>query len=392
MAWQSRYAWLRSARVDNDTFGGSLSVNERCFIRKEHSCGKMFGASKSCFIACPTDDGLEPILELLSEKLMRAGIEPIIAVKERAYGQDIFCTKICGKIIESRFCVVILDDAIKDQTNVPNPNVYYEYGLMTSLRKHIVPLQKENSQLAFNIQSYDTIKYSTRNIGSELDRAIKDAVRISEVRERPSEPAGIPERPLLRQMELAAFVPRKENWFLNEVIEDTCFKGFLHEDQHFYVYLAKIDEESELKDCLDDLGVVLYRTARKLEELLEQLEQRKARKSALDEQLAKSREKADESQLLLLAKSSRSLTRVPPFNIERSMTEIDTQISDAETKLSSMNPLVVGFVINPSVISDDFFAKAERIAAKYEWCRLARCTDEEITLCDISVPLRAPEE
>ena len=102
----------------------------------------MYGVSKSCFIACPTDDDLEPILELMSEKLTKLGIEPIIAVKERAYGQDIFCTKICGKIIESRFCIVILDDTVKGGTNVPNPNVYYEYGLMTALRKHIIPLQK----------------------------------------------------------------------------------------------------------------------------------------------------------------------------------------------------------------------------------------------------------
>ena len=80
----------------------------------------------------------------MSEKLAKVGVEPIIAVKERAYGQDIFCTKICGKIIESRFCIVILDDTIEAEKNIPNPNVYYEYGLMTSLRKHIIPLQKED--------------------------------------------------------------------------------------------------------------------------------------------------------------------------------------------------------------------------------------------------------
>ena len=69
---------------------GPFKVNERCFIRKEHKCGKIFGASKSCFIACPDEEGLEPILELFSEKLAKVGIETTIAVKERAYGQDIF--------------------------------------------------------------------------------------------------------------------------------------------------------------------------------------------------------------------------------------------------------------------------------------------------------------
>ncbi|MFC1693663.1 hypothetical protein ACFL1R_09180 [Candidatus Latescibacterota bacterium] len=55
---------------------------------------------------------------------------------------------------------------------------------MTSLRKHIIPLQKEDLVLAFNIQSYDTIKYKPSNIASELDRAIKDAIKITETVEK----------------------------------------------------------------------------------------------------------------------------------------------------------------------------------------------------------------
>jgi len=82
------------------------------------------------------------MLALISEKLQKSQVEPIIAVKERAYGKDIFCTKICGKIIESKFCMTILDDTIKNGVNVPNPNIYFEYGLMTALKKYIIPLQK----------------------------------------------------------------------------------------------------------------------------------------------------------------------------------------------------------------------------------------------------------
>jgi hypothetical protein len=184
MGWQSP-AYLRDwLGFSRPSLMESFKVSEKCFIRKQHECGKVFGASKSCFIACPTQDELEPILELMSEKLSRAGIEPIIAVKDRAYGQDIFCTKICGKIIESRFCIVILDDAIVKEVNIPNPNVYYEYGLMTALRKHIIPLQKEDLKLAFNIQSYDTIKYSSKNVGVELDRAMKDAIKLTESQDK----------------------------------------------------------------------------------------------------------------------------------------------------------------------------------------------------------------
>lgn len=241
-----------------------FEVNERCFIRKEHKCGKIFGASKSCFIACPDEEELGPILELFTEKLAKVGIETIIAVKERAYGQDIFCTKICGKIIESKFCVTILDDSIVDGKNIPNPNVYYEYGLMTSLGKHIIPLQKEDLKLAFNIQSYDTIKYNFGNIATELDRAIKDAIKITESRDKEDKKAeGLPEKSILRHLELSGLELKGTNWVLDDAINDTEFKGFGQYDKGFYVYLGKLDDQEEMQTYLDDLNIVLYRTEKK---------------------------------------------------------------------------------------------------------------------------------
>ncbi len=200
MAWQESYRYWPHfpQHIDYPAF----KVNQQCFIRKVHKCGKIFGASKSCFIACPDDVELEPILELMSEKLTKVGTEPIIAIRERAYGQDIFCTKICGKIIEAKFCIVILDDLIVDKRNIPNPNVYYEYGLMTALKKHIIPLQKEKLKLAFNIQSYDTVKYNSGNIAAELDRAIKEAIKITEAEDKTIQKISMPEKTILRNLEL----------------------------------------------------------------------------------------------------------------------------------------------------------------------------------------------
>ncbi len=67
MAWQMRrrYPWL--SVPEYGSAAQALEINQQCFIRKAHRCGKMFGASKSCFIACPTADDLEPILGLMSE-------------------------------------------------------------------------------------------------------------------------------------------------------------------------------------------------------------------------------------------------------------------------------------------------------------------------------------
>jgi len=375
MAWKTRYPvpyfWGTETRSSVD----SLPFNERCFIRKDHKCGKLFGASKSCFIACPTDDDLEPILELMSEKLSKVGIEPIIAVKERAYGQDIFCTKICGKIIESRFCIVILDDTMDDGKNIPNPNVYYEYGLMTSLRKQIIPLQKKDLELAFNIQSYDTIKYSSRNIGAELDRAIKDAIRITEAKEQDDKETSLPEKTLLRKLELAGLDLRDHEWVLHEAIEDTNFKGFGHYDKGFYMYLGKIDSSSEFQDYLDDLGVVLYRTEKKAEMLEKNL-------SALEEKKKQIVSELEKAEAALTARGRISLPR------ELQMTE--SSIEEEKSKLSLMDTIFIGVIIQPDIKSDKFISDAKKLLSQYTRYELCCSVSNAISFGEIEISLAGP--
>jgi len=381
MTWKNSY-FTRFGFSDNKHPSrlDSFRLNEQCFIRKDHKCGKIFGASKSCFIACPGDDELEPILGLMSEKLTKVGIEPIIAVKERAYGQDIFCTKICGKIIESRFCIVILDDTITKDVNIPNPNVYYEYGLMTSLKKHIIPLQKENLDLAFNIQSHDTIKYNSKNITSELDRAIKDAIKITEKKEKDERGIALPEKTLLRKLEMAGFKQRNDDdWFLYDVIEDTNFKGFGQYDKHFYLYLGKIDDTSEFQDYLEDLGVVLYRTEHKATELQESL-------SSLKESLEMSKKdiKIEKNDLIVGKRPSFSLNA---SQSDRETKRIESNIADTESKLSLMSTIFVGFIANPQLETDNFLHKAEELIRDHDRYKLSLNSEDSILFDDISVKL-----
>jgi len=379
MTWQNSYATFGFQGIESLSLLDSFPLNEQCFIRKEHKCGKIFGASKSCFVACPRNDELEVILELMSEKLTKVGIEPIIAVKERAYGQDIFCTKICGKIIESRFCIVILDDNIVNGKNIPNPNVYYEYGLMTSLKKHIIPLQKEGLKLAFNIQSYDTIKYKNENIGSELDRAIKDAIKITEKKEKEDKGIALPEKTLLRKLEMAGFKKRDNDWVLHDVIEDTNFKGFGQYDKRFYLYLGKIDDTAEFKDYLDDLGVVLYRTEKKAGELKEKL-------SGLRNSLkvSKTEMKKEKNELVSKGRVPSSLM-LSQYNREIKRLEID--IKDIEDKLSLMLTIFIGFIINPQLSTDEFRPKAEELIQQYDRYKLSLNSEDLISFDDISVTL-----
>lgn len=384
MTWQNSYSKIFGFRsIGSQYHFGSLSLNEQCFIRKEHKCGKIFGASKSCFIACPGNDELEPILGLMSEKLTKVGIEPIVAVKERAYGQDIFCTKICGKIIESRFCVVILDDTIVKDVNIPNPNVYYEYGLMTSLKKHIIPLQKEGLDLAFNIQSYDTIKYNSKNITSELDRAIKDAIRITEKKEKDEKGIALPEKTLLRKLEMAGLKQRdNNNWFLYDVIEDTNFKGFGQYDKHFYLYLGKIDGTSEFQGYLEDLGVVLYRTEKKATELEEKL-------SYFMNRIKESKKKMKKEENECNSKG-RTISSLTLSRYAREIKELESEIEKINDELSLMSTIFVGFIIDPQLSTDEFVNKAKELIQQYNRYKLSISCEDSISFNDITVEMTIP--
>jgi len=249
----------------------------RCLVRKDHDCGKFLGASKSCFVACPSTDEVETMLALITEKLEKIGIEPVIAIKERAYGQDIFCTKICGKIIESQFCLVILDDDIKTISsskplNVPNPNVYYEYGIMTALDKYVIPLQKDGQELAFNIQTHDTIKYLPRTLSAELDKAFKDAIKVTqEERSKYQDTDAISERFLIRCMEINGYIRKGSNWFLSNQVEDTLFTAFGHAEREEYLFFAFLNDKDALRNAITDMQVIVKRFEAKHKELSENI-------------------------------------------------------------------------------------------------------------------------
>ena len=386
MAWRSFY--FRPYRFSNNLSPSrvdSFRLNEQCFIRKGHKCGKNFGASKSCFIACPENDELETAIALIMEKLTKEGYEPIVAVKERAYGQDIFCTKICGKIIESRFCIVILDDAVEEKTNIPNPNVYYEYGLMTALGKHIIPLQKKDLKLAFNIQSYDTIKYTGKNISSELDRAIKDAIRITEKREKTykvEEKSTLYEKALLRKLEMAGFNQRDDEWFLHNIIKDTNFKGFGQDekiDEPFYLYLGKIDNINEFKEYLNDLGIVIFRTEHKAKELQKKL-------SSLKEKLENEEKKTKEMPIIPYEdKSDNYGSYMSILGSENDIESLKSKIEDIEDKLFRMSTIFIGFIINKQLNADDFANKAKKLIQNNKRYKLCLSSEELIKFDDISV-------
>ena len=150
-----------------------LSKNRNCIVR-DRPCGRIFSGSNICFVASPAAEEVGLELDVIKNVLIEEDIEPFIAVEHFDPAKDIFCSKICTKIIESKVCVAILTGITSQKDLVlPNPNVYYEYGLMTAWGKPLIPIQRKDQELAFNIQSLDTVKYSPKNFREQFHSALR---------------------------------------------------------------------------------------------------------------------------------------------------------------------------------------------------------------------------
>ena len=324
-------------RVQRPSFGEIRN----CFVRKDHPCGKFLSVSKSCFVACPSDEDIQPIIDLISEKLTRHGVEPIIAVRERVYGQDIFCTKICGKIIESQFCLVILDDSKKSDSALlfPSPNVYYEYGLMTALGKHVIPLQKQSQDLAFNIQTHDTIKYTSVNLSSELDRAIKDTVKIIQQERTQPDTSPLSRRSVFRSLELGGY-KEKEDWFLDDDIDDTAFRGCEDSDNNQCIIVNISNNKDNLENAISDLPVIIKRLDTKYNTMLVRTDTLSTRLEALNTE----KEQAEKSE----AKKATPIRRLSPFNLSRlneRIAKTSDDINEASRDLERIRNTSFAFVL-----------------------------------------------
>ena len=138
-------------------------------------CDYVFASARSCFIAYGfgTSD-LE--VSILRDLLEKKGIEPLEAGGMRAPGTNAFCVKICSKIITSQFCAVLLNDDLRNGVESQNPNVNMEYGLMLGFNKYVIPFQRKEHTLPFNVSALDTIKYTNQDFHELASVAIDQAV------------------------------------------------------------------------------------------------------------------------------------------------------------------------------------------------------------------------
>jgi hypothetical protein len=105
-------------------------------------------------------------------------------LSEKEKGLDVFCTKICSKIRECKFCVVLLNNPVlKGQDRrtrntsglirAPSANVYYEFGMAMALEKPVIPIIRHDLKLPFDVQHLDTIIY---NDLSDLRKKLKPSI------------------------------------------------------------------------------------------------------------------------------------------------------------------------------------------------------------------------
>jgi len=138
-------------------------------------CSRELTSRNLCFVALPTKKYAN-VKEVIKEILKEMNIHPHFAVDIKRPGEDIFCSSICGPIIESAFCIVV-SDANRRKGNV---NVAFEHGMMASLNKYIIILHEDKFTSPFDLYTLQAIKYDRDNLDdafrNELTETIKSVI------------------------------------------------------------------------------------------------------------------------------------------------------------------------------------------------------------------------
>lgn len=153
----------------------TIRSNEHCIIGLPR-CDFAYSSARTCFIGYSFNEcSLEKdILRIILEE---NDILPEDAGTRFEPGQLIFCSKICSKIITSQFCIILLNNEKKNDVEYANANVQMEYGLMLGFNKYVIPFQKEEDNLSFNISGLDTIKYKDSDFKRKATDAIVQAIK-----------------------------------------------------------------------------------------------------------------------------------------------------------------------------------------------------------------------
>lgn len=155
-----------------------------CFISNTKIC-QASNPKNSVFIISSSSKEFKEDISTIKEVLKGFNLKGYFAnLSKKEIGTDVFCNKICLKIRESRFCVVLLNNPvlkgqdrhtrnISELIRTPSANVYFEFGMAMALEKPVIPIIRKGLDLPFDVQNLDTIIYSDL---PNLTKQLKDAV------------------------------------------------------------------------------------------------------------------------------------------------------------------------------------------------------------------------
>jgi len=170
----------------------------------------------------------------------------------------------------------------------------------------------------------------------------------------------------LRAFELAGFELKGDNWFLNDVIDDTDLRGFSHNEEGFYVYLGKIDEEAELEACLEDINIVFYRTEKHYQELDVKI--------------------ADLHRELESRRSEDYSTAVRRFR-SRATKQIVREVDEWRTAKEQMSKMYIALIIDPGINRTNFMREAKKLFSQHDRFELVVDKDNLVQFDSVKVKL-----
>lgn len=148
-------------------------VQSPCLISDSRTC-KPERPTNLVFVIGPSSREFLSDINKIKGVLKGVGLEGYFAsMSKKEKGLDIFCDKICTKIMSSIFCIAVLNDPVlsncegdssgnKENSRVPRANVYYEYGLAVAMGKKVIPVARGDMKPPFDVQQIDTVRYENQ--------------------------------------------------------------------------------------------------------------------------------------------------------------------------------------------------------------------------------------
>jgi nucleoside 2-deoxyribosyltransferase len=145
-------AGARLRRSRPDIFEDLPPQAAEVVVDSETSAALVQATSKLCFVMMPFSEVYDRIYrDLIVPAIEDAGLSAVRADEIRATG--FIMEQIRAAIQQSRLCIADITDR--------NPNVLYEVGFAEAMRKSVILMASDLSQLPFDVSSQRVLSYST---------------------------------------------------------------------------------------------------------------------------------------------------------------------------------------------------------------------------------------